>query len=107
MPKPDNVERQGRELPLARVIETPALDLDPGRSPELIVKNLIAEIYDHLTGEFAKSRPSATDSPSGSMIELAEAIVAETEMLRGCACLLIGCQNTEKKCMLKELSAVR
>jgi len=52
--------------------------LDPSCPSELTLKNLIAEIYDHLTGEFALSTERNGSVLSNSMSELAKKILAET-----------------------------
>jgi thioesterase domain-containing protein/acyl carrier protein len=72
------LERQGREVSLVGMIETPVSAFDPACSREFIVKNLIAEIYDHLTGEFALFHERKADDLSESIMELAKKIVTET-----------------------------
>jgi acyl transferase domain-containing protein/thioesterase domain-containing protein/acyl carrier protein len=72
------LERQGREVSLVGMIETPVSAFDPACPRELIVKNLIAEIYDHLTGEFVPSHERKADDLSDSMMDLATSIFGET-----------------------------
>ena len=72
------LERMGRRVSLVGMIETPVSALDPACPRELIVSSLIAEIYDHLTGEFALSDERKAGNLSDSMLEVAKRTVAET-----------------------------
>jgi thioesterase domain-containing protein len=72
------LERLGRTVSLICMIETPVgvLDLDCPR--ELVLNNLVAEIYDHLMGESAFPYQREAGDLSGSMMKLAKSIVVET-----------------------------
>jgi acyl transferase domain-containing protein/thioesterase domain-containing protein/acyl carrier protein len=72
------LERLGREVSFVGMIETPISAFDPACPRELIVKNLIAEIYDHLTGELALSHECKASDLTDSMMGLAKKIVGET-----------------------------
>jgi thioesterase domain-containing protein/acyl carrier protein len=79
------LERRGRNISLVGMIDTPMAVLDPNFPRELVLKNLIAEMYDYFTGELALFEPRTTGDLSGSMMELAEKTAAakdETAQLR-------------------------
>jgi thioesterase domain-containing protein len=73
------LERQGRSVALVGLIETPVSVLDPSCPRELVLRNLIVEIYDHLTSESELFRHSETGDGPDSMMELAKLLVAETD----------------------------
>ena len=73
------LERLGRTISLLGMIETPVAVLDPACPRELVLKNLIAEVYNHLTGDFAASPRGEAAGLSASMIDLAKRIVASSD----------------------------
>jgi acyl transferase domain-containing protein/NADPH:quinone reductase-like Zn-dependent oxidoreductase/thioesterase domain-containing protein/NAD(P)-dependent dehydrogenase (short-subunit alcohol dehydrogenase family)/acyl carrier protein len=73
------LERLGRRVSLVGLIETPVAVLDPACPRELVLKNLLAEVYDHLTGESASSDWGESGGLSGAMMELAKRTVAEAD----------------------------
>jgi len=79
------LERRGRTISLVGMIDTPMAVLDPNLPRELVLKNLITEMYDYFTGELALFKPRRTGDLSGSMMKLAEKTAAakdETAQLR-------------------------
>jgi acyl transferase domain-containing protein/thioesterase domain-containing protein/acyl carrier protein len=66
------LERRGRTISLVGLIDAPMAVLDPHFPRELVLKNLIAEVYDYFTGELKLFQPRGTRGLSGSMTALAE-----------------------------------
>jgi len=66
------LEQRGRIVSLVGMIDTPVAVLDPDYPRELVLKNLIDEMYDYFTGEQALFKPRDMGDLSGSMMELAE-----------------------------------
>jgi acyl carrier protein/pimeloyl-ACP methyl ester carboxylesterase len=71
------LERLGRRVSLVGMIETPVAVMDPICPREVILTNLIAEVYEHLAGESSLPRRSEAVDLSDSMMKLAGSIVAE------------------------------
>jgi acyl transferase domain-containing protein/thioesterase domain-containing protein/acyl carrier protein len=70
------LERRGRTISLVGLIDAPMAVLDPHFPRELVLKNLIAEVYDYFTGELKLFQPRGTRGLSGSMTALAEKTAA-------------------------------
>lgn len=73
------LERLGRTVSLLGMIETPVAVLDPACPRELVLRNLIAEAYAHLTGDSALSPRSEAAVLSSSMMDLTKKIVASSD----------------------------
>jgi acyl transferase domain-containing protein/NADPH:quinone reductase-like Zn-dependent oxidoreductase/thioesterase domain-containing protein/NAD(P)-dependent dehydrogenase (short-subunit alcohol dehydrogenase family)/acyl carrier protein len=73
------LERRGRVVSLVGMIDTPVAVFSPDYPRELVLKNLIAEFYDHFRGEAAPSRRKETRDVSDSMMELAKATAEAKE----------------------------
>lgn len=69
------LERRGRRVSLVALIETPVAMLDPAFPRERVLKNLIAEVFDHLAGEPALPQQHEQEELSGSMMEVARSIL--------------------------------
>ena len=73
-----HLERMGRTLSLVGMIETPVAVLDPACPREEILKNLIAEVYDHLAAE-SMLQPRKEDDLAASILHVAQSILAKTD----------------------------
>jgi len=65
------LERRGRTVSFVGMIDTPVGVFCPDYPRELVLKNLFAEFYDHLSGEPALPQRRETGDLSDSMMELA------------------------------------
>ena len=70
------LERRGRTISLVGLIDAPMAVLDPHFPRELVLKNLIAEVYDYFTGELKLFKPRGNGDLSSSMAVLAEKTAA-------------------------------
>jgi thioesterase domain-containing protein len=73
------LERRGRSVSLVGLIETPVAVLDPACPREIVLRNLIAEVYDHFTGESGLYYQRETGSLSDSMMDIAKRVVANAD----------------------------
>jgi len=73
------LEQRGRTVSLVGMIDTPVAVLDPDYPRELVLKNLIAECYDHLTSTLSSSLPHESACLSDSIMELAKRTAAAKE----------------------------
>jgi thioesterase domain-containing protein/NAD(P)-dependent dehydrogenase (short-subunit alcohol dehydrogenase family)/acyl carrier protein len=70
------LERRGRKVSFVGMIDAPVAVLDPNCPRELVLKNLIEEMYDYFTGEQVLFQPRETGDLSVLMMELAEQTAA-------------------------------
>ena len=73
------LEQRGRKVSFAGMIDTLFTVLAPDCPQELVLKSLIAEMYDYFTDELALFQPRETGDLSGRMMELAEKTMAVDE----------------------------
>jgi thioesterase domain-containing protein len=69
------LERRGRKVSLLCMIETPVAMLDPARTQVLVLKNLITEVYDHLSAAMPKPQQPRPSELSASIRKLAQRIM--------------------------------
>jgi acyl transferase domain-containing protein/thioesterase domain-containing protein/acyl carrier protein len=69
------LERSGRKVSLLCMIETPVAMLDPARTQVLVLKNLITEVYHHLSAAMPKLQPPRASELSASIHKLAQRIM--------------------------------
>lgn len=73
------LEQRGRTVSLVGMIDTPVAVLDSNYPRELVLKNLIAECYEHLTGALSLSLLQESTRLSDSIMELAKRTAAAAE----------------------------
>jgi acyl transferase domain-containing protein/thioesterase domain-containing protein/acyl carrier protein len=70
------LERRGRKVSFVGMMDTPIAVLEPDCPRELVLKNLITEIYDYFASELGLLKPQETGELAGAITRLAKKVVA-------------------------------